>query len=74
MIVTLTAVIGSVVFSAPSGYALSKLGIPKSKTIMSVLLALNFIPNVAVFIPLYLQRFHLELISLKEVKIFQKVN
>ena len=55
MIVTLTAVIGSVVFSAPSGYALSKLGIPKSKTIMSVLLALNFIPNVAVFIPLYTQ-------------------
>ena len=55
LIVTLTAVFGSVVFSAPAGYALSKLGIPKSKGIMSVLLALNFIPNVAVFIPLYTQ-------------------
>lgn len=55
VIVTLVAVFGSVILSASAGYALSKLRIPKAKLIISILLGLNFIPNVSVFIPLYRQ-------------------
>ena len=55
VIVTLTAALGSTALAASAGYALSKLHIPKAKLIISVLLGLNFIPNVAVFIPLYSQ-------------------
>ena len=54
-IVSITAVIGSVVFTAPAGYALSKMQIPHSKLIISLMLGLNFVPSVAVFIPLYSQ-------------------
>jgi len=61
VIVSLSAVIGSLVFSAPAGYALSKMHIPKAKTIISVLLGLNFIPSVAVFVPLYVQLINMKL-------------
>ena len=55
VIVSLSAVIASVVISALAGYALSKMHIPKAKSIISILLGLNFIPSVAVFVPLYIQ-------------------
>lgn len=61
IIVSLTAVLGTLVLSAPAGYALSKMHIPKSKTIISILLGLNFVPSVAVFVPLYVQLINMKL-------------
>lgn len=55
VVVTLSAVMASVILSALAGYALSKMNIPGAKKIIAVLLVFNFIPHVAVFIPLYVQ-------------------
>jgi len=55
LIVTVSAVAISVVLAALAGYALSKMFIPKANVIVSILMALNFIPGVAVYISLYSQ-------------------
>lgn len=55
LIVTVSAVMFSVILSALAGYALSKMYIPKANMIISILMALNFIPGVAVYISLYSQ-------------------
>jgi ABC-type glycerol-3-phosphate transport system permease component len=61
IIVSLSAVLASVVLSAFAGYALSKMHIPKAKSIISILMGFNFIPSVAVFIPLYMQLINMKL-------------
>jgi raffinose/stachyose/melibiose transport system permease protein len=61
VIVTLSAVLASVALAALAGYALSKLNIPGAKKIISILLVFNFIPHVAVFIPLYVQLIGMDL-------------
>ncbi len=55
IIVTVSAVAISLLFSMLAGYALAKLHIPKSELIVSILMGLNFIPGVAVYVPLYIQ-------------------
>jgi len=61
VIVSLSAVLASALLSALAGYALSKLHIPKAKSIIAILLGLNFVPSVAVFIPLYIQLINMHL-------------
>ena len=41
--------------SALAGYALSKMFIPKAELVLSILMCFNFIPGVAIYIPLYVQ-------------------
>lgn len=60
-IVSISAVIASVLLSTFAGYSLSKMHIPKAKSIISILLGFNFVPSVAVFIPLYMQLINMNL-------------
>lgn len=55
LIVTVTAVLASVILAALAGYALSKMYIPHAETIISILMCLNFVPGVAIYISLYSQ-------------------
>ena len=55
VVVTSTAVLGSVVLPALAGYALSKMYIPFSEAIIGLLMGLNFVPGVAVHISLFSQ-------------------
>lgn len=55
VVVSMAAVLASVLISALGGYALSKMYIPKAGLILGVLMSLNFVPGVAVYIPLYSQ-------------------
>lgn len=61
IVVTVAAVIGSVLFTALGGYALSKMHIPGAKAIITALMTLNFVPGVAVYIPLYMQMIDMKL-------------
>ena len=61
VIVTVTAVLVSVILAALAGYALSKLYIPKAELIVSILMGLNFVPGVALYIPLYSQMINMHL-------------
>lgn len=55
IVITLSAVLGSVLIAALGGYALSKMCIPKAELFLSILMMFNFIPGVAIYIPLYTQ-------------------
>lgn len=61
VIVTLSAVTGSVLVTAFGGYALSKMRIPKANLILSAFMVFNFVPGVAYYIPLYSQMIGLRL-------------
>ena len=61
IVVTAAAVIGSVLFTALGGYALSKMHIPGAKAIITALMTLNFVPGVAIYIPLYMQMIDMKL-------------
>lgn len=54
-VVTIVAAFGSALLSALAGYALSKMFIPKAELVLSILMCFNFIPGVAIYIPLYVQ-------------------
>ena len=53
MLITITSVIVTSVFSLLGGYALGKLNIPKANLIMSILMVFNFIPGIAIYISLF---------------------
>ena len=53
VIVTGTTVLVTAIVSLMGGYALAKLRIPKSNTIMSAFMVFNFIPGIAIYISLY---------------------
>lgn len=53
VIVTVTSVILTVILSTLGGYALGKMNIPKSETIMMAFMTFNFIPGIAIYISLY---------------------
>lgn len=55
ILVSVVAVTGSTVLSALAGYALSKMYIPGTNLIIGILMALNFVPGVAIYISLYRQ-------------------
>ena len=61
VVVTVTAVFASVLFTSLGGYALSKLHIPKANAIINLFLVFNFVPGVAVYIPLYSQLIQMHL-------------
>jgi raffinose/stachyose/melibiose transport system permease protein len=53
MIITISSVIATSIFSLLGGYALGKLNIPKANLIMSILMVFNFIPGIAIYISLF---------------------
>lgn len=55
VIVSVLAVLTATILSAFAGYALSKMHIPKSNLILSILMGFNFIPGVTIYISLYQQ-------------------
>ena len=61
IIVTSSTVVGTVLFTALGGYALSKMHIPKANVFITVLMTLNFVPGVAIYIPLYMQMIDMKL-------------
>lgn len=61
VIITFTAVIGSVLITAFGGYALSKMRIPRANLILSLFMVFNFVPGVAYYIPLYSQMIKLHI-------------
>jgi len=54
-IVSIVAVLAATMLSALAGYALSKMNIPKANLILSILMALNFVPGITIYISLYQQ-------------------
>ncbi|HKL80656.1 MAG TPA: carbohydrate ABC transporter permease [Mobilitalea sp.] len=61
IIVTIFAVVVSVILAAFAGYSLSKMHIPKAELIIAVLMCFNFIPGVAIYIALYTQMISMHL-------------
>ncbi|WP_320128889.1 carbohydrate ABC transporter permease [uncultured Sphaerochaeta sp.] len=53
MFVTITSVILTVILSTLGGYALGKMKLPHSETIIMVFMVFNFIPGIAIYISLY---------------------
>lgn len=53
VIVTISSVIITVVVSTLGGYALGKMQIPRSETIIMVFMTFSFIPGIAIYITLY---------------------
>ena len=61
VIATVTTVFASVLLTSLGGYALSKLHIPRANAIINVFLVFNFVPGVAIYIPLYSQLIQMHL-------------